>query len=232
MLPTLSDQTSKSSDPRISTRCQLCRAPYFHPARDGGNHQQTRTDNGNRRHARTVRAPVFIPRPGRRQTPGRNEKDTEARTRSGARKTQTHNDNKHARASSTEDHAAPNPRSRDRAAGQKDQPKTPGAKQKMSTTRGSAMQPTLKNSRDYDTVHACATHGEANVHTLATPPPATHIRTVPKPSLTTRGRTKSNFSTSAGFRAKAAAALQTNEREPRICTPPGTAASPANQDPK
>ena len=84
------------------------------------------------------------------------------------------------------------------------------------------MQPALTNRRTI-TPFMPVPPTEKQVYTLASTPPATHIRTVPKPSLTKRGKTKSNFSTSAGFRAKAAAALQTTQREPRICTPPGTA---------
>ena len=158
-------------------------------------------------------SPVFVPRPGRRQTPGPEQKRHRGEDTVRSKETQrTLNDNKHVRASSTEDHAAPNPRSRDRAAGQKDQPEPPGEKQKMRPTRGSSMQPALKNSRPM-TPYRPVPPTEKQVYTLASTPPSTYIRTVPKPSWTTRRKTKSNFSTSSGVRKKAAAALQTNERE-------------------
>ena len=92
----------------------------------------------------------------------------------------------------------------------------------MRTTRRTSMQPALKNSRTM-TAFKPVPPTEKQVYTLASSPPATHIWTVPKPSLTTRCRKKSKLSTSTGFREKAAAALQSNEREPRICIPSGTA---------
>ena len=138
------------------------RAPYFYPARDGGNHQQPGPAISN---IVSCESPVFLPRPGRRQNPGPEQNDTEARTR--ARETQrTLNDNKHVRASSTEDHATPNPTSRDRAAGQKDQPEAHGEKQKMRTTRGSTMQPGLTNRRTV-TPFMLVAPTEKQVYTLA-----------------------------------------------------------------
>ena len=160
-------------------------------------------------------SPVFLPRPGRRQTPGRDKRHRSEDTAKGnAEKAQRQ---QHVRAS-REDHATSKPRSRDRAAGQKDQPEPPGEKQTMRTTRGSTMQPELTN-RPTMTPFMPMPPTKKQVNTLASTPPATHIRTVPKPSLTNRGRTKATFSTSGGFRTKAASALQTTQREPRICTP-------------
>ena len=75
--------------------------------------------------------PVFILRP---------RTAAEPRTRTETTKRRGHGHRE------TEDHAAQKPRSRDRAAGQKDQPDL-SEKQKMRTTRGSSMQPALKNSR-------------------------------------------------------------------------------------
>ena len=190
--------------------------------------------------------PVFIPRPGRRQNPGPGRKNNkEARTRSTNKETQRNAQQPpHATASSTNDHAAQNPRSRDRAAGQKDQAEPTGEKQKMRTTRGSPMPPAVKNSRTV-TPLVPVPPTEKQVNTMASTPPATHIWTVPKRPSTNRtvrpcsmmsqpvtpkgnaGRKKANFSKLGRFWTKAAAALQTNEREPRICTPPGTAATQA-----
>ena len=172
---------------------------------------------------------------------------TAARTRSTSKETQRNaRQPPHAQASSTEDHAAQNPRSRDRAAGQKDQPEPPGEKRKMRKTGGSPMPPAVKNSRTV-TPFRPVPPTEKQVNTLASTPRATHIRTVPKRPSTNRtvfscsmmsqpvtprgnaGRKKANFSNPGRFRTKAAAALQTNEREPLILTPPGTAATPAIQ---
>ena len=193
---------------RVGHEMPVVQAPYLYPARDGGTHQQTRS-NKYRRYA-SVTSPVFIPRPGRRQIPGP-ENDTEERSQgTGKGPQRTLNDNKHVRASGTEDRAAPNPPSRDRAARQKDQPETPGEEQKMRTTRGSTVQPGLRNRRTM-TPFMPVPPSEEPVYTMASIPQATHIRTVPKPSLRTRGRKKANMSTSTVFREKAAAASSSKD---------------------
>ena len=168
---------------------------------------------------------------------------TAARTRSTSKETQRNAQQPpHARASSTEDHAAQNPRSRDRAAGQKDQPEPPGEEAEDEKNRRVANATGGEEQPNCDTIQACATT-EKQVNTLASTLRATHIRTVPKRPSTNRtvlscsmmsqpvtprgnaGRKKANFSNPERFRTKAA--LQTNEREPGIFTPPGTAATQA-----
>ena len=143
VLPTLSDQPAK-----YQTR-QICGSPVFLPRRDGG-HQRART---------------YTPPRTAAEPSTRTKNNKEARSRSTSKDTQRNAQRQqHARASSTENHAAPNPRSRDRAAGQKDQPEPPGEKQKMRTTRGSSMQLASKKSRTVTSLMACATHGEASEH--------------------------------------------------------------------
>ena len=120
--------------------------------------------------------PVFAPRLGRRQHPGPGRKNKQrGEEKVNARGTQRNAEQPpHARASSTKDHAAPNPRSRDRAAGQKDKPEPPGA-----NATGSEEQP------DCDTPHDCATHGEASehigIHTSSNANPDCAERNVQKP---------------------------------------------------
>ena len=171
VLPTLLKQTSKVSDPTGLHEMPAVQAPCFYPARDGG-HQ---------------RSPCLYPAQDGGRTQDQDGKTKkEATTRSTSKETQRNAEQRtHALASSTKDHAAPNPRSRDRAAGQKDQPEPPGERQKMRTTRGSQMPPAVKNSRTV-TPFRPVPPTEKQVNTLASTPPATHIRTVPKGPSTKR----------------------------------------------
>ena len=102
--------------PTLSHDMPAVGAPYFYPARDGG-HQRART---------------YTPPRTAAEPSTRTKNNKEARSRSTSKETQRNAQRQqHARASSPQNHAAPNPRSRDRAAGQKDQPEPPGEKQKM-----------------------------------------------------------------------------------------------------
>ena len=138
------------------------RAPYFYPARDGGNHQQTRTNKYRRLPA--VRAPYFYPaRDGgnHQQTRTMNIADmqhdeprikTPPRTEADSRTRQTTQKRGHGqwerREGSTTTNTSGPPAERTtprRTHGAKDQPEPPGEKQTMRTTRGSTMQPELTN---------------------------------------------------------------------------------------
>ena len=91
----------------------------------------------------------------------------------------------HARASRLEDHAAPNPRSRGRAAEKKDMPEPHSGKRKMSPIRGTPLPSAMKNSPSV-TPSKPVTPKERQLNTLAATPPTAHIRTVPKPKPTQR----------------------------------------------
>ena len=187
----------------------VVQAPYFYPARDGGKHQQTRTNKYRR--LPVVRAPYFYPaQDGGRPQDQDGKTSREAPRQSRCKVTQRNAQQPpNARASSTKDHTAPNPR-------QKDKPELPGERQKVSTNRGSPMTPAGKNSRTVTPLMPVPPT-EKQVHTLAFIPPATYIRTVSKGTSITctvnPSRRKGEFSNPRHLRTKAAAALQTNARQ-------------------
>ena len=129
VLPTLSKQTSKISDPQILMRCQLWKPRIFTPP---GTAAEPRT---------------------------RTEQEREARTRSTSKETQRNAQQpQHARASHTEDHAAQNPRIRDRAAGKKDMPEPLRDEHNPRVATAGEEQP------DCDPIQACPIYGEASEH--------------------------------------------------------------------
>ena len=141
-------------------RLPAVRAPYFYPARDGGNHQQTRT-NKYRRYA-SVMSPVFIPRPGRRQTPEPEKRhrseDTGKRNAENAQRQQTRPGLQH---------RGP------RRAVLTEQGQSSGAEGPAKATRREAEEennPRVLNATGveeqpvYDTHQDCATHGKASEH--------------------------------------------------------------------
>ena len=171
VLPTLSTQTSRVSDSIGLHETPAVQAPYFYPARDGGNQKCSY---------------LYPAQDGGRTQDQDGNTTGEAKRRSTCKVTQRNAQQPpHSRASSTKDHAAPNPRSRDRAAGQKDQPEPPCEKRKMRKTGGSPMPPAVKNSRTV-TPFMPVPPTEKQVNTLASTPRATHIRTVPKRPSTNR----------------------------------------------
>ena len=134
-------------------RLPAVRAPYFYPARDGGNHQQTRTMNiADMQHDEPrIKTPPRTEADSRTQT-----NDTEARTRPMGTQRRL-NDNKHVQASSREDHATSNPRGK-------------GPARATRREADNENNPRIHNATgideppDYDTVHAYATHEEASEH--------------------------------------------------------------------
>ena len=255
VLPTLSTQTSKVSDSMGLHEMPAVQAPYFYPARDGSNQKcpylhsaqdggRTQDQDGNTNREAKRRSTCKVTQRNAQQPP-------------------------HARASSTKDHAAPNPRSRDRAAGQKDKPEPPGEKQKMSTNRGSPNDTSGEEQPDCDTHQDCATHGEASehigIHISSNAHPDCVKGDVKNPHGVTehegepacdthreRRQEKGRFQQPqalpdegcrclANQRTKAPYLYpardggnnqprhENKSREPRACTPPGTAATSINQ---
>ena len=175
-------------------------------------------------------SPVFVPRPGRRQTPGPGRKNK----RRGDETVKVQGDAEK-RTTTTKrtglQHEGP------RGAEPTAQGQSSGAEGQARATRREAEdehKPRVANDTsgeeqpDCDTPHACATHGEASEHIGIHTSSNVHPDCVKGTSITCTvnpSRRKGEFSNPRYLRTKAAAALQTNARQPRICTPPGTAAT-------
>ena len=228
VLPTLSTQTSKVSDSIGLHEMPAVQAPYLYPARDGGNQK----------------CPYLFPAQdgGRTQDQDGNT-NGESKRRSTCKVTQRNAQQQpHARASSTKDHAAPNPRSRGQSSGAEGNASATRQETEVEHKARVANATRGEEQPDCDTHQDCTTEGEASehigIHTSSNAHPDSPEATVHKPHDVTvlqdepacdtqmeRRQEEGKLQQLGTFRAKAAAGLQTSDREPRIFTPPGTAAT-------